>query len=84
MLGSTYPWSVYRNPIMIETGWQQSSVTFAFSLPIFCLGMSAEFMGKLVKKFGPRLTGIISAILYGGGTILTGFAIANQQYGYSS
>lgn len=46
--------------------------------------MSAAFMGKLVKNFGPRLTGIISAILYGGGTILTGFAIANQQYGYSS
>ncbi|AUT06468.1 OFA family MFS transporter [Streptococcus parauberis] len=79
MLGSTYAWSVYRNPIMMETGWQQSSVAFAFSLAIFCLGMSAAFMGKLVEKFGPRLTGTISAILYAGGTMLTGLAVANHQ-----
>ena len=24
MLGSTYAWSVYRNPIIAETGWNQS------------------------------------------------------------
>ncbi|MHC3836012.1 L-lactate MFS transporter, partial [Streptococcus thermophilus] len=38
MLGSTYAWSVYRNPIIAETGWNQSSIAFAFSLAIFCLG----------------------------------------------
>ncbi|MGT2844246.1 L-lactate MFS transporter [Streptococcus hongkongensis] len=79
MLGSTYAWSVYRNPIMAETGWQQSSVAFAFSLAIFCLGISAAFMGTLVEKFGPRLTGTISAVLYAGGIILTGLAIANHE-----
>ena len=51
MLGSTYAWSVYRNPIMEETGWSASSVAFAFSLAIFCLGLSAAFMGRLVEKF---------------------------------
>ena len=63
MLGSTYAWSVYRNPIIAETGWDQSAIAFAFSLAIFCLGMSAAFMGQLVEKFGPRLTGSISAFL---------------------
>ena len=69
MLGSTYAWSVFRNPIIAETGWSQSAVAFAFSLTIFCLGMSAAFMGKLVEKFGPRVTGTISAICYAGGLL---------------
>lgn len=79
MLGSTYAWSVYRNPIMLETGWSQSAVAFAFSLAIFCLGMSAAFMGKLVEKFGPRVTGSISAILYAIGTVMTGFAVEQRE-----
>ncbi|SEF21207.1 MFS transporter, OFA family, oxalate/formate antiporter [Streptococcus gallolyticus] len=79
MLGSTYAWSVYRNPIVAETGWNQSSITFAFSLAIFYLGMSAAFMGQVVEKFGPRVTGTISAILYASGNILTGVALANHS-----
>jgi len=79
MLGSTYAWSVYRNPIIAETGWNQSSIAFAFSLAIFCLGMSAAFMGQVVDKFGPRVTGTISAILYASGNILTGVALANHS-----
>lgn len=54
-------------------------VGFAFSLAIFCLGMSAAFMGQLVEKFGPRLTGSISAFLYALGNILTGLAIAKDS-----
>ena len=79
MLGSTYAWSVFRNPIIAETGWSQSAVAFAFSLAIFCLGMSAAFMGKLVEKFGPRVTGTISAICYAGGTALTGLAVERHE-----
>ncbi len=79
MLGSTYAWSVYRNPIMQETGWDQATVAFAFSLAIFCLGLSAAFMGTLVEKFGPRVTGSLSAVLYASGNILTGLAIDRQE-----
>ena len=79
MLGSTYAWSVYLNPIIAETSWNQSAIAFAFSLAIFCLGMSAAFMGQVVEKFGPRVTGTISAILYASGNILTGFAIAQHS-----
>ena len=64
---------------MAQTGWDQSSVSFAFSLAIFCLGLSAAFMGRLVEKFGPRVTGSMSAVLYAGGNILTGVAIAQGE-----
>lgn len=79
MLGSTYAWSVFRNPIIEETAWSQSAVAFAFSLAIFCLGMSAAFMGKLVEKFGPKVTGTIAAICYAGGTALTGLAVERRE-----
>ena len=54
MLGSTYAWVSIVIYIMAQTGWDQSSVSFAFSLAIFCLGLSAAFMGRLVEKFGPQ------------------------------
>ncbi|HEU4286827.1 TPA: OFA family MFS transporter, partial [Streptococcus pneumoniae] len=62
-----------------KTGWDQASVAFAFSLAIFCLGLSAAFMGRLVEKFGPKVMGSLSAFLYAGGNILTGFAIDRQE-----
>lgn len=79
MIGSVYAWSVYTKPIAAQTSWSESSVAFAFSLAIFFLGMSAAFMGRLVEKFGPTLTGTVSAILYGSGIALTGLAVQSHQ-----
>ena len=50
MLGSTYAWSVYRNPIIEKTGWDQASVAFAFSLAIFCLGLFGCIYGAFGRK----------------------------------
>lgn len=36
-------------------------------------------MGRLVEKFGPKVMGSLSAFLYAGGNILTGFAIDRQE-----
>lgn len=79
MIGGVYAWSVFTGPIVKQTGWAETSVSFAFSLAIFFLGMSAAFMGRLVEKFGPTITGTISSICYGLGVFLTGIAISNQQ-----
>lgn len=79
MIGGVYAWSVFTKPIAQQTGWREASVSFAFSLAIFCLGMSAAFMGRLVEKFGPTVTGTISAIFYGSGIMLTGVAIHTHQ-----
>ena len=75
MIGSVYAWSVFSKPIIAQTHWSEASVSFAFSLAIFCLGMSAAFMGKAVEKFGPTVTGTVSSILFGSGIALTGLAI---------
>lgn len=74
MIGGVYAWSVFTGPIVKQTGWAEASVSFAFSLAIFFLGMSVAFMGRLVEKFGPT-----SSVCYGLGVFLTGIAISNQQ-----
>ena len=79
MIGGVYAWSIFTGPIVKQTGWAETSVSFAFSLAIFFLGMSAAFMGRLVEKFGPTITGTISSVCYGLGVFLTGIAISNQQ-----
>lgn len=78
-IGSAYAWSVFKEPIGELTGWDKSSISFAFSLAIFCLGTSAAFMGKFVEKFGPRKTGTVASILFGLGIISTGFAVSSQS-----
>ncbi|REC32640.1 MFS transporter [Enterococcus pseudoavium] len=78
-IGSAYAWSVFKEPIGEMTGWDKSSISFAFSLAIFCLGTSAAFMGKFVEKFGPRKTGTVASILFGLGIISTGFAVDSQS-----
>lgn len=79
MIGSVYAWSVFSVPIAKATTWSESSISLAFSLAIFFLGMSAAFMGRLVEKFGPHITGTVSSICYGLGTVLTGFAIHSDS-----
>ncbi|MBD7894757.1 OFA family MFS transporter [Limosilactobacillus sp. Sa3CUN2] len=79
MIGGVYAWSVFTKPISAYTGWKETSVSFAFSLAIFFLGMSAAFMGRLVEKFGPSVTGTISSICYGSGIALTGLAIQSHH-----
>ncbi|KRN88415.1 L-lactate MFS transporter [Ligilactobacillus ceti] len=79
MIGSVYAWSVFTKPIAQATNWSEASVAFAFSIAIFCLGMSAAFMGRLVEKYSPTVTGTIASICYGSGIMLTGYAIQSQQ-----
>ena len=79
MIGSVYAWSVFNGPIVAKTHFDESAVSFAFSLAIFCLGTSAAFMGRLVEKYTPRVTGTIAAILFGSGMMLSGLAVHTNQ-----
>lgn len=78
-IGSAYSWSVFTKPITAATGWKGTSIAFAFSIAIFCLGTSAAFMGKFVEKFGPRKTGTLASIMFGAGIGLTGVAISVES-----
>src|SRR5690625_7551178 len=66
-IGSAYAWSVFTNPMVDQFGWDTTQVSFAFSLAIFFLGMSAAFMGRFVERNGPRKSGRVSCLFCSGG-----------------
>jgi OFA family oxalate/formate antiporter-like MFS transporter len=78
-IGSVYAWSVYVKPIQAQMSWNLTDVTIAFSIAIFFLGLSAALMGKFVEKNGPRVSAIISAVLFGLGTVGSGLAIMMES-----
>lgn len=53
--------------------------TWAFSLAILFLGLSAGFLGSFVEKVGPKKSGLISMIFFGTGMFGTAFAISEHS-----
>ena len=74
-IGSVYAWSVYTKPLIDKFGWGLKETQFTFSIAIFCLGLSAAFLGHFLEKHGPRKAGLLSAIMFGLGIAGSGFAI---------
>ncbi|EHQ26937.1 L-lactate MFS transporter [Mucilaginibacter paludis] len=74
-IGSVYAWSVYTKPLIEKFGWSLKETQFTFSLAIFCLGLSAAFLGHFLEKYGPRKSGLLTAILFGLGIVGSGLAV---------
>jgi len=74
-IGSIYAYSIYQIPLNEAQGWSTSSVTLAFSIAVFVLGITAAFLGKYVEAYGPRLSGLAAAVLYGLGMVGSGVSV---------
>jgi OFA family oxalate/formate antiporter-like MFS transporter len=72
--GAVYAWSVFRIPLSHAYGWTIAEVTAAFEIAIFVVGFAAFGGGLWMKRSGPRPVALVSALLYGVGTMLTGTA----------
>ncbi|MDO6387363.1 OFA family MFS transporter [Uliginosibacterium sp. 31-12] len=73
-IGSAYSWSVFSKPLQAAFGWSLKEANLTFGIAIFFLGMSAAVMGHFVEKRGPRVSGTVSAILWGVGLLGAGVA----------
>ena len=86
-IGSVYAWSVFNPPLTRELGvvaasaddWSLGSVVWIFSVAIVCLGLAAAFAGKWLEDVGPRMVGVVSATLWGGGFAVGSLGIALHQ-----
>jgi OFA family oxalate/formate antiporter-like MFS transporter len=74
-IGSVYAWSVLTKPVMAELGLSLSQTTWAFSIAILFLGLSAGFLGGLVERIGPAKSGLLSAFFFGTGMLGTALAV---------
>lgn len=74
VLGSVYAWSVFRVPLTKQFHWSIPQVTLTFTISIFVLGVAAFFGGLWLNRSGPRIVGMVGALLYGAGTMLAGLS----------
>lgn len=64
---------------MAEMGISLSSTTWAFSIAILFLGLSAAFLGKFVERIGPRASGLLSMLFFCSGLIGTALAVSMKS-----
>ena len=74
-LGSVYAWSVFVPALQAQTGWTKPQLTWAFSLAIACLGLTAALAAPLMHRLGPRASVGWSALFFGAGLLGAGWAI---------
>ena len=74
-IGSAYAYSVFKNPLTEQLGWDNKEASVSFTIAIFFLGLSAAVFGRFVEKYGPRLSAIVAAILFSAGLIGAGLAV---------
>ncbi|WP_079523890.1 L-lactate MFS transporter [Solibacillus isronensis] len=75
-IGGAYAYSVYKNPIASELGWDASQITIAFTIMMGLAGFAAALFGSTVEKLGPRKAAMVAAVLFGLGQGGAGIAIA--------
>ncbi|MDJ0933445.1 hypothetical protein [Breoghania sp.] len=86
-IGSVYAWSIFNPPLTNQFGvvaasagdWSLQSVVWIFSVAIVFLGLAAAFAGKWPEEVGPRMVGVVAALLWGGGFIIGDFGILTHQ-----
>lgn len=75
-IGSVYAWSVFTKPLQAKFGWSMSETQLTFGLAIFMLGISAAFMGRVVERRGPRVSGLLAMAFWCGGLAGAGLAVS--------
>ena len=77
-IGTVYCWSLLKGGIAEYIGRPKREVEWAFSLAIFCLGMSAAFAGKIVERDIHKAS-LIAAVCFAAGMAGTGFFIQQKS-----
>lgn len=62
-----------------QCNWTVPAVSLTFTLFIFMLGVSAALWGGWLEHAGPRKSGFIAAICWGGGMVLGGVGVMMHQ-----
>src|SRR5262249_13609292 len=82
-IGQAYALSVFNLPLTRQLGvshsiagdWKLTELGWIFTIAIFFLGASAAVSGKWVQSRGPRMSGTVAALLWGGGFLVGALGI---------
>lgn len=74
-LGTIYSWSVIKNELVTNQGWEEVATSLTFVISLGIIGFAAAIGGILVDKKGPRFVATLGGFLFGIGTIIAGVGI---------
>jgi len=62
-----------------DCNWSVADVTHIFEIFIAMLGISAAIWGGWLERAGPRKSGLIAALCWGGGLVIGGYGVVIHQ-----
>jgi MFS family permease len=82
-IGQAYAFSVFNLPLTRIIGitesapddWQLTTLGWIFTLAYVFLGLSAGLAGKWQERVGPRTSGFVAALCFGGGLLLAALGV---------
>ena len=69
-LGVLYAWSMFKDAITKEFGWQGSQLNDPYTICCLVFAATMVFAGRCQDKVGPRVTATLGGLLIGAGMIL--------------
>ena len=86
-IGQVYASSVFNLPLTRQLGiarsvpgdWRLTDIGWIFTIAIVVLGVSAALFGNWVQSVGPRKSGTIAALCWGGGFLVGALGIHLHQ-----
>jgi OFA family oxalate/formate antiporter-like MFS transporter len=75
--GSVYAWSIFVTPLREEFHLSSVQPQLVFGLIIASFTITMLFVGRIERKFGPRITAAIGAVLFCSGYLLASFSDGN-------
>jgi MFS family permease len=86
-IGQAYAFSVFNLPLTRVLGvaepapgdWKLSQLGWIFTLAYVFLGLSAGVAGKWQDRVGPRVSGLVAALCFGGGFFLSALGVERHE-----
>ena len=75
-LGTVYAWSFFQTMLVRDFGWTFSETAAAFSITIFCVGVSATLAGQALPRVGPRVLALTGTVMFSGGYLIASLALS--------
>jgi OFA family oxalate/formate antiporter-like MFS transporter len=76
-LGGVYAWSIFSTELMLKYNWSSTQTQLVFGTLIAVFPVTMIFAGKKAQKNNVRIYGILSALFFSSGYILSGVSGGN-------
>jgi MFS transporter, OFA family, oxalate/formate antiporter len=74
--GAVYAWSIFVAPLKNEFGFSTLQTQLVYGLIIGIFTIAMLFVNKILRRYGPRISGAIGALLF-----FAGYTVASFSYG---